>query len=413
MKSFILAFLFALLQLISTAQSVKDYVLNNTVIVNSVSMNDTSDADLLPIAQAIGNSRIVLLGEQDHGDAPTFLAKGRLIKYLHEKMGFDVLAFESDFYGMTRSWEEYKKGKLTFNESIGNIFGLWTFCDVNKDLFSYISKSQNTLNPLLLTGFDNQLHGPFRALHYKEDFLSYLKSNSAPEHFSVELSHLLDLIQTTYPLGYNNSVPQDSMLHYQKLLDSLIEWNKKLSPDNFLTILTTSLKNYVEQSLLYNKNDFESLNVRDRQMAANLKWISQYYYPGKKIIVWAHNYHVAKNTWDAMGPKSGKHISMGHVLFQELGKEMYILGFDSYEGNAGRLGGQQFNLKKPKKNSLEQWFAKKNSEYAFVDFRKFPADKKELFYMKGKSHKSQLARWNEVFDGVFYVRHMYACEPLK
>jgi erythromycin esterase len=54
--------------------------------------------DLLPFAQAIGQARVVALGEQTHGGAEEFLLKTRLVKYLHEKMGFDVLLLESGFY---------------------------------------------------------------------------------------------------------------------------------------------------------------------------------------------------------------------------------------------------------------------------------------------------------------------------
>jgi erythromycin esterase len=396
----------------TNGQEIKDYVLNHTTAVNSISISDTNYSDLLPLAQAIGNSRIVLLGEQDHGDAPTFLAKGRLIKFLHEKLGFEVLAFESDFYSLTKGWEAYKNGKQTIEEVENNIFSLWTRCDACKDLFTYIRNTQTNPSPLILTGFDSQIHGMYRRTHYREDFLNYLQTVSAPEKYAVQLDHLLSLVQTTYPLDKNTNITTDSLLFYGKIVDSLIEWNKQLPSDHYFTILTDNLKSYIEQGRFANEKSYEALTVRDRQMAANLKWISEHYYPGEKIIVWAHNYHVAKNTYDAMGPKSGRHLSMGNFLFQDLKEQMYILGFTSYEGTAGRLGTKPYAVQKPKKNSIENWLATKNSEYAFVDFRNYTSSQKEMFYMKGKFHNSALALWNEVFDGVFYIKHMYPCQLL-
>ena len=77
---------------------IKNFVQQNQRSISTISPDSINYEDLDPIGNAIGNSTIVMLGEQDHGDAPTFLAKTRLIKYLHEKKGFNVLAFESDFF---------------------------------------------------------------------------------------------------------------------------------------------------------------------------------------------------------------------------------------------------------------------------------------------------------------------------
>lgn len=61
------------------------------VAVRSIDPGDEDFADLQPIARALRNARIVLLGEATHGDGGTFLAKSRLIKFLHQELGFDVL----------------------------------------------------------------------------------------------------------------------------------------------------------------------------------------------------------------------------------------------------------------------------------------------------------------------------------
>ena len=63
--------------------------------IRSVDPSDTDFSDLAPLKSAIGDSRIVMLGEQTHGDGTTFLAKTRLIQFLHQEMGFDVIAFRS------------------------------------------------------------------------------------------------------------------------------------------------------------------------------------------------------------------------------------------------------------------------------------------------------------------------------
>src|SRR5450631_1268156 len=88
-------------------------------VIRSIEPADTDFSDLEGLAAAIGNSRIVLLGEQTHGEASTFLAKTRIIHFLHEKMGFNVLAFESGFYDCARIWDNTQHGGTFSKEVIG------------------------------------------------------------------------------------------------------------------------------------------------------------------------------------------------------------------------------------------------------------------------------------------------------
>ncbi len=62
---------------------------------------DDDFSDLAPLAAAIGDARIVQLGETTHGDGAAFLAKVRLVKFLHQHHGFDVL-HEVIFQGLFR-----------------------------------------------------------------------------------------------------------------------------------------------------------------------------------------------------------------------------------------------------------------------------------------------------------------------
>lgn len=407
-RLFFLLMIFFSLQV--DAQLVKQHVLQNAVSINSIQPDDTSFADLEPIANAIGNSRVVLLGEQDHGDAPAFLAKTRLIKYLHQKLGFEVLAFESDFYSLTSGWHAYEKGEVTLPQYLkDNIFPIWTECDACHPLFNYIGQTQKTSNALQVAGFDNQLHGKYRRQYFKSDFLTGLQQAGAPDKYAHSLSNFLTLVEKNYPLSKNNSLPFDSLVYYGQTLDSMVKWNEALPDSSYFKITASSLRANVYQAKYSNENNYESMTVRDKQMADNLLWLMKYQYPGKKIIVWAHNYHVAKNTYESMGAKSGRHYAMGYFLYPELKDEMYILGFTSYKGQAGRIFVKPFNIPNPKRNSIERWLAVKKTPFAFVDFRSMPQIRNEMFYMKGKFHTNAMAAWHTVFDGVFYIKDMYPC----
>ncbi|GAA4320806.1 hypothetical protein [Compostibacter hankyongensis] len=71
-------------------KAIKEYVQQSIHVIENLDTSSSDYKDLEAIGKAIGTARVVMLGEQDHGDAPTYLAKTRLIKYLHEKKGFNV-----------------------------------------------------------------------------------------------------------------------------------------------------------------------------------------------------------------------------------------------------------------------------------------------------------------------------------
>lgn len=72
-----------------TQNELKRFVLQNAVALSG----ENSDNGFKIIGEAIGEAKIVFIGEQDHGDGSTFPVKADLIKYLHEHKGFNVLAF--------------------------------------------------------------------------------------------------------------------------------------------------------------------------------------------------------------------------------------------------------------------------------------------------------------------------------
>ena len=70
------------------------WLAEHAIRLRSVSPEDDDFSDLEPLREVLAGVRVVLLGEQSHGDGTVFLAKTRLIEFLQREMGFDVLAFE-------------------------------------------------------------------------------------------------------------------------------------------------------------------------------------------------------------------------------------------------------------------------------------------------------------------------------
>src|SRR5262245_18908899 len=71
---------------------------NHYPIATVQSFDGDTFQDLQFFRTVLQNRRIVQLGESGHGVAEFNHAKVRLIKFLHEQLGYDVIAFDSGLY---------------------------------------------------------------------------------------------------------------------------------------------------------------------------------------------------------------------------------------------------------------------------------------------------------------------------
>ncbi|WP_440135743.1 erythromycin esterase family protein [Chitinophaga sancti] len=416
MKHFFFNALFCILPAITHAQDIGEYVTKNTTRISNIDTLSSDYSDLESIGAAIGNARIVMLGEQDHGDAPTFLAKTRLIKYLHEKKGFNVLAFESDFYGLNTGWEKTPKVKDSiYNHLKGNIFSIWTSSDACNYLFKeYIPGTFQTSQPLTISGFDSQVSLTYSSVNLKDDFIAYLDAHHLKEKFTGDSSYEKFLI------ALQDLVSQlrkpDALRLKAEERRTILNNGFALIKDNDSSYWGTIINNLID----YNNNTIET---RDKRMALNLKYLANEKYRNEKIIVWAANGHILRYT-DQM--KSDKEIfkrsisrSMGTDFTNDpqFTNDTYVLGFASYEGTAGRLRMQPYTLAAPEKKGFENWIPE-DVKFGFIDFKKYNQEfnaPTKPFLMKAPGHYTipySVAKipWNLVYDGIFFIREMY---PVK
>jgi erythromycin esterase len=132
---------------------------DNALQVHSISPANEDFSDLQPLKQIIGDKRIVMLGEESHGDGNTFLAKTRLVKFLHQELGFGVIAFESGFYDCHKAWKMIQDGGSTNFAFKGSVFPIWSESSPVQPLISYLDQTKESEHPLILSCFDSQFTG--------------------------------------------------------------------------------------------------------------------------------------------------------------------------------------------------------------------------------------------------------------
>ncbi|MEE1944269.1 erythromycin esterase family protein [Pedobacter sp. KR3-3] len=396
-------------------QPTKKYVQNNMATIATIEPDSLNFKDLEAIGNAIGDSRIVMLGEQDHGDAPTFLAKTRLIKYLHEKKGFNVVAFESDFFALTEGWEKLNKEKSATNKFIrNNIFSLWSNSKECENLFySYIPSTLQSGHLIIIAGFDSQVHANYSKENLKTFIDNYLKNKN------------IDFVKTpNYQSEFLSVMDGEPLISWAKphasfvnAINTIISQLPKKDSTSFEMMVLKSMRENSRSTMQYRTNPKEYSDIRDQQMAENLKWLVQYKYPNEKIIVWAANAHILKNQIFIKVPKADRQ-PMGNFFTQDelLAKSTYILGFNARQGTAGRLTKEsKYAIQAPKATGFETWIPD-DTKFAFVDFKKFREkypNQSTYFFMKGIGHSNAYALWTNIYDGVFYIRDMYPSEKME
>ncbi|HJY12493.1 MAG TPA: erythromycin esterase family protein, partial [Flavobacterium sp.] len=287
---------FAFISIVFSAcvkKDIKQFVTEERVDIQTISPDSTDYSELQAIGKAIGDSRVVMLGEQDHGDSPAFLAKTRLVKYLHEQKGFNVLAFESDFFALNEGWDRLEKQKSKIDPFLSsNIFSMWSKCNSCDDLlYHYVPKTYRDKNPLIISGFDNQVHGRYSKTNLKTFIDNYLKEKRI--NYANTKKYKIDFLSFIDSITYNKNLQKQ--LKFKEALQQISNELSAGDPKAFETMLLKSLMALTESEISFLSKKSDDSEIRDKQMAENLKWLLKYKFQKEKIIVWAHNAHIIKH----------------------------------------------------------------------------------------------------------------------
>lgn len=333
-------------------------------------------ADLQFLKDVIGNRRIVQIGESHHSVAEYGAVKTRVIKFLHDEMGFDVLAFESSIYECFAA----DLRQLSATDALfATIFSVWAFEDV-LPLFEYLKQTQSTPRPLTFAGFDPQISsrtGVVTRPAFFQRVVGVLDPEYAREVAQFD-AQFVDRIQREGPPFARDE--EDRLVAFYTRLATYLESHRDALAEAFPGDASPLVAERVAWSSVrlaqllsaYEKdpNDVTlqgHMAIRDRAMADNLTFLARTLHPDKKIIVWAANIHVRhaneKTTW--VFP------TMGGWLQERFRDELYTIGL--YPNRGTVPGGRAvFTIDPADPGTMERLLSDAGASRLFVDLLNQP-----------------------------------------
>ncbi len=114
-------------------------------------------SDLEPLREIVGNAQFVALGESTHTSAGYYQAKARLVRFMVEKMGYRVLAWETPWLQAKEVSQYVASCTGKVETAMAGMFRVWQDANV-RDLLKWLCEYNraNPSDPVTFYGFDIQ-----------------------------------------------------------------------------------------------------------------------------------------------------------------------------------------------------------------------------------------------------------------
>lgn len=305
----------------------------------SLPLNDQS---LDKIMAAIGNARIVMIGEASHGTSEFYTIRAELSKRLINQKGFNVIAVEGD-WPSTHAVNQYVKGYGEEAESAREVlmksFNRWpTWMWANEEVedFAEWLKKKNTSLDKKVGFYGIDLYSLFESIdevlnflsenpkyqvdleHARKAFTCFEPYNRMPEHYALSAAHFTD----------------ECISEVSSLLSSLRSHEERYSDEHeedLNVIMNALVAKNAEAYYREMMQDAKSWNTRDLHMVEAINELIKYHGEDSKIIIWEHNTHTGDASETTM--KDEQLINVGQIIREQYGRHnTFAIGFGTYQG---------------------------------------------------------------------------------
>jgi erythromycin esterase len=299
------------------------------------------------LKSSIGDRTMVQLGESIHLTDEFPRARLPIVRYLHEEMGFDVLAMEGSEVDTWLAQDSLYKSsdampKKALDAQRMAWFGIWQ-TEAMTEVMKYVAGTMETARPLYLTSFDIQPGSGYgfrsNGMNALDRFFKAVSAYAPPpdgEAFARWSAAFQPFLDRCYVATAARTEPQRKAM--DEALAELSVWLRGASSQvrpavhgRALYAVIASLRGTFELCGVAPTHPFGAQSYqreRDRENALNALTIQNQVSQSGKVILWAHHSHVNQGTLGNNVP------SMGQSLAETLGKRLYTIGLFAEDGEA-------------------------------------------------------------------------------
>jgi len=302
-----------------------------------------------PLMDAIGDSRLVLIGEATHGTHDFYNIRAELTKALVLRKGFNLVAVEADWpdaYRVNR-WVRRAAAERDAESALGDFtrFPRWMWR--NRDVVSFVewlrahNASQAAPSQAGFYGLDlYSMHASMEAV------LAYLRKVDpiAAERARYRYSCFEHFGEDTQGYGYaatiglTRSCENDVVAELMDLRRRAAEYaarDGRIAADEYFFAEQNArlVRNAEEYYRAMFGGRVESWNLRDTHMMETLEALLAHLRQVSgtaRAVVWAHNSHLGDARATQMG--DGGELNLGQLVREKYGPDAFLVGFTTHAG---------------------------------------------------------------------------------
>ncbi|WP_028450200.1 hypothetical protein [Chitinibacter tainanensis] len=292
-----------------------------------------TDADLASFGRAVGDSSIVVLTEPSHVVAQVMDLNARLIRYLHENKGFDVLLIESGMFDVANMNELKQNRSMAFTVSApGRAFYGFSRDAHGQKMFAYVDQTQAGAKPMELAGIDVMMEGVASTGLFVTRLEARLQARNAAVLLDPQWSTFKTIAQRVTTNPEYTDAPADLAV-FKRVLE-LVKTEFCTAPatnqyrfdsDGFWCRAVNSLGGTA--GYVWNTPKVLDYNARDHEAGNNALWLLDGPFAGKKAIVLTHALH-------GFAAGSTLQESTGSVLAKRYGTQIHTTNITASKVNS-------------------------------------------------------------------------------